>query len=222
MNTTPKKSFSISYTLYDITNGKHEFIEKTLEDKNFEFISGMGVAIAAFEQKVINLNSGDDFSFTLTPAEAYGEIDDSKILDLDKNIFIREGKFDDEHIKEDAVIPLRDSEGKLLYGRVIDITEEKVKMDLNHPLAGCLLLFEGKIIDVHDATDKEIEKWISMLNGNEEDCGGCNSEEGHHCCCHHDGNNEEHHCCCHDEDKSEHCCHDENENEHQCCRHSKN
>ena len=224
MNATSTKYFSISYSLYDVTNGKHELVEKTSEDKHFEFVSGMGIAIDAFEQNVKNLNTGDSFNFTLTPAEAYGEIDETQILDLDKTIFVRDGKFDEEHIQEDAIVPLKNSDGNIFYGRVVSISEDKVRMDLNHPLAGRHLYFEGKIEDTHEATAQEIAKWASQLTGDDENSEGCNHENGHHCC-HHDGETSEHHCCHHhDKDTSEsQCCHhnDEEMDEHQCCCHHK-
>ncbi len=173
MNTTSTKYFSISYTLYDITNGKHKLVEKTSEDKYFEFVSGMGIAIDAFEQNVKNLNTGDSFNFTSAPAEAYGQIDETQILDLDKTIFVRDGKFDEEHIQEDAIVPLKNSDGNIFYGRVVSISEDKVRMDLNHPLAGRHLYFEGKIEDTHEATAQEIAKWASQLTGDDENSEGC-------------------------------------------------
>ncbi|SDL68471.1 MULTISPECIES: FKBP-type peptidyl-prolyl cis-trans isomerase [Segatella] len=172
MNEKKNKFFAISYTLYDTTNGKQELVEKTTEDKNFNFITGMGIALEAFEKQVLDLNTGDKFEFTLSPTEAYGERDENYVLELEKEIFSRDGKFDDENVKVDAVLPLRSGDGKIFYGRVLNITDEKVKIDMNHPLAGKQLSFKGEVVETHEATVEEMAKWASMMSG-EGGCSGC-------------------------------------------------
>lgn len=40
-------------------------VEKTTEDKNFNFITGMGIALEAFEKQVLDLNTGDSLNSLL-------------------------------------------------------------------------------------------------------------------------------------------------------------
>jgi FKBP-type peptidyl-prolyl cis-trans isomerase SlyD len=63
---------------------------------------------------------------------------------------------------------LQDSEGNPLDGRVIEIGEDFVKVDLNHPLAGEDLHFKGEILSVREATEEELEH------------GHVHGEGGHH------------------------------------------
>jgi len=51
---------------------------------------------------------------------------------------------------------MSDGQGHQLRGRILEITDEAVKMDFNHPLAGTDLHFVGKILDVRSATEEEI------------------------------------------------------------------
>jgi FKBP-type peptidyl-prolyl cis-trans isomerase SlyD len=60
--------------------------------------------------------------------------------------------------------------------RVIDIRDQVVVVDLNHPLAGKELNFQGTVVENRPATDDEIQKLIRQLTG--EGCGGCGGCEG--------------------------------------------
>ena len=84
-----------------------------------------------------DLNKGDKFDFTIKAEEAYGEYDEEHVIDLPKNIFEIEGKFDSERVVEGAVIPLMTSEGQRINGSVVEVKDDVVVMDMNHPLAGC-------------------------------------------------------------------------------------
>lgn len=70
METNNKNKFIVvSYALYDVTNGdngEEMLIERTTDERPFIFISGMGVTLPAFEEKVVDLAKGDEFDFQLT------------------------------------------------------------------------------------------------------------------------------------------------------------
>jgi FKBP-type peptidyl-prolyl cis-trans isomerase SlyD len=124
------------------------------------------------------------------------------VLELDREIFSINGQFDKEHIYKDAIVPLQNEDGNRFYGRVLDITDEKVKMDLNHPLAGKTLNFKGKIAENREATLDEIQSMINHLSG--EGCGngcgdcdgGCGEGCGEGCGGHHDHEHGEKGCGC--------------------------
>jgi FKBP-type peptidyl-prolyl cis-trans isomerase SlyD len=87
-------------------------------------------------------------------------------------MFCVDGRFDHEHIYADAIIPLQNEEGKRFYGHVLEVGEDKVKVDLNHPLAGEKLIFEGKVLESRDATNEEIQHLIKHMTGGCSGCGG--------------------------------------------------
>ena len=174
MENNNNRLIAVSYRLYlDGDNGR-ELMEEAKADQPFQFITGFGIALDAFENKLIGLEKGQDFSFALEKEEAYGDYEQDRVLDLDREMFYVDGKFDKEHIYVDAIIPLQNENGDHFYGRVQEIGEEKVKVDLNHPLAGETLHFEGKVLENRDATKEEIDHLIKHLSGG---CGGC----GGHC-----------------------------------------
>ena len=52
---------------------------------------------------------------------------------------------------------MQDQDGNPIEGRVLEIKDDTVMMDFNHPLAGQDIHFSGKIIDVRETTPEELE-----------------------------------------------------------------
>lgn len=163
----------INYKLYVTDNDGQSYLEEeTTENEPFRYLSGFNMTLEKFEQMTANLNVGDTFDFTLTKDEAYGDYYEDRVLDLDKQMFVVNGKFDSEHIQVGALVPLQNEDGQRFLGNVLDITDNTVKMDLNHPLAGKTLNFKGSVVEKIEATPQEIQAMMAHLAG-EGGCGGC-------------------------------------------------
>jgi FKBP-type peptidyl-prolyl cis-trans isomerase SlyD len=133
--------------------------------------------LPAFEEALNGLDMGETFQFTLTPEHAYGEYNEENLVELPKNLFEVEGKFDHEYVKEGNTIPMMDSNGQRLMGSVHEVKDNVVVMDFNHPLAGETLHFDGKVIDVHEPTAED----IALINAEKNNgcgggCDGCASD----------------------------------------------
>lgn len=175
MDSIQHKYIAVAYELYSLSDGESHLTEKTATDQPFDFISGFGLTLEDFEKAVASLPTGKDFDFTLTPEQAYGEYVQERVLDLNKEMFCVDGKLDEEHIYEGAIVPLMNEEGQRFMGQVVEIGNDKVKMDLNHPLAGKSLNFKGTIVENREATEEEIKNLIKHLSGG---CGGCGGNCG--------------------------------------------
>ena len=180
---------SISYSLYIDEEGEKRLVEETKSGQPFQFISGFGIALDAFEQQLTPLEVGAEFDFALTKDQAYGDYRDDMRLELEREVFSINGHFDHEHVYQEAIIPLQNEEGNRFYGRVVEVGEDKVKIDLNHPLAGETLYFKGKVLENREATEDEISHLMKHLTGGcGGHCGDCDSGCGHnHDGCHEDG-----------------------------------
>ncbi len=164
-----KKFISLSYDLMlKDGDGKLYKYESAPKERPFRFITGIGYALDLFESNVAALKPGEKFEFQIPCAQAYGEYDKENVLELDKGIFLRDGKFDDEHVKPGAIIPLSDGE-HTFNATVTDISADKVTVDLNHPLAGEDLTFKGMILESRPATQQEID---DILHPKCHGCGG--------------------------------------------------
>ncbi len=182
MQISKNKVVSLTYVLHqDSKNG--EFIEQTQDNSPLTFIYGLGQMLPKFEEHLSDLKVGDEFEFTLPSAEAYGENDPNAIIDLDKSIFMMDGKVDDNLLTIGNVIPMRDDQGYMLQGVVEGVTEDKVRMNFNHPMAGKTLHFTGKIVEVREATEEELAHGHTHSASAGCETGDCGSGCGCGCGC---------------------------------------
>lgn len=186
MDKAQNKFMSVVYQLYTVVDGENTLEEQTGSDHPFEFITGFGVALDAFEQQVMNMEKGTSFDFILQPDQAFGAYDPEGVHKLQRDVFMINGHFDHENIYEGAVITLMDSEDHQFMAKVKKIEEDGVTIDTNHPLAGKTLNFKGVIIENRDATEEEIQHLIKHLTGG---CSGCGHHHGNGEC----GGCDEHH-----------------------------
>ena len=173
------KYITVAYSLYtDNSEGVHELVEQAPVEHPFQFITELGVALEAFEAKLKDLNEGDEFDFTLSVDEAYGPYEQEHVIELPKSTFMLNGRFQNDVIFEGAVIPLVNADGNRFQGLVLEVKEEVVIIDLNHPLAGKELHFKGSVVTSREATDAEVTALIKMMSG-EGGCGcGCGCDGG--------------------------------------------
>ena len=171
-----------SYQLFSVDGDKKELVEATQEGRPFVFISGMGFTLTKFEEELSKLSKGQDYTISMTPDEAYGERNENMVDELDKSMFcVDGGKFDEEMFHVGAVIPLQNSEGAMFYGTITKITDKKVVIDINHPLAGKNLLFEGKVLENRQATKEELTSFVNAMNNEGCGCGSCGDDCGCGC-----------------------------------------
>lgn len=182
MKITTNKYVAVTYDLNVGEGEDRELMEKATAEVPLKFIFGIGMMLPAFESALKGLEVGDTFNFTLKPSDAYGEYREDYVLDLEKKIFEVEGKFDAERIKEGNTVPMMDSNGNRMNGSVLEVKEDIVVMDFNHPLAGETLHFSGEVLDVHEPTAEEIAELTSPHGGcgcGCDDCGGGCGEHEH-------------------------------------------
>lgn len=190
MKITANKSVSAEYELYvdGETEGELELMERATSEQPLSFIYGVGMMLPKFEENIFGLAIGDKFDFTIENEDAYGPYEDENVLDLDRSIFEIDGKLDEEVVFEGNVVPLMDNEGHRINAQVVEVTDTHVKVDLNHPLAGETLHFKGSILEVREASEKE----LAALQGGggcgcgsggcgDEGCGCDDGEEGGSC-----------------------------------------
>jgi len=169
MKVSQNKVVSLTYELSINEGGNTMLVERVTAEQPFMYLHGMSGLPEKFELALENLESGAAFNFVLAKEDSgYGEFDATAIVDLPKNVFLVDGVFDEEVVAQGAFIPMSDQDGNKMQGLVVEVSDEFVKMDFNHPLAGRDLTFVGSVHAIREATSEEI------------DHGHVHGEGGHH------------------------------------------
>ncbi|MDD2798713.1 MAG: FKBP-type peptidyl-prolyl cis-trans isomerase [Bacteroidales bacterium] len=162
-----------------------ELMEQATTQAPLTFISGTGQMLEAFEDNLAGMKVGSKFDFVIPAENAYGEYDDEHVMDLPRNMFEVDGVFDDKVIFAGNVIPMMDNMGNRMNASVVEVKEDVVVLDFNHPLAGETLHFIGEVLEVRDATEVELAALTSGGGCGSGGCGscgsgGCGTEEDEH------------------------------------------
>src|SRR5215472_13683071 len=124
-----------------------------------EYVHGYGMLVPGLEAALAGMNEGDEKD-VIVPAEAgYGEYDDELVLEIDKTEFPdpKKVKVGDEFVAESP-------DGDEVAMEVLEVKDDVVVVDANHPLAGMTLHYQVKVRGVREATEKEIEQAASDLD----------------------------------------------------------
>ncbi|NQU87832.1 MAG: FKBP-type peptidyl-prolyl cis-trans isomerase [Mariniphaga sp.] len=171
------KMVTLTYDLrVDDING--ELIEQATNENPLQFLYGTGMMLPKFESELSGMTKGNPFQISLSKTDAYGDVNNEAIVELPKHVFLVDGKFDDELIKVGNAVPMMSSNGQRLNGLVLEITDETIKMDFNHPLAGEDLFFSGSILEVRDASEEEINQMLNPAGCGGGSCSTDNCDDG--------------------------------------------
>lgn len=111
------------------------------EGEPLQFEIGAGQIIPGFEQEIVGMQEGETKQFTVEPEDAYGEVNETLIQPVPLENF-------QETPEPGQRIQLQAQNGRQLVATVVDVTEDEVVLDLNHPLAGERLHFDVMLVQV--------------------------------------------------------------------------
>lgn len=107
-----------------------------------EFEVSSGKVIKGFDDAVIGMKKGEEKEFTLEPEQAYGQPNPELKQDLPKNILPK-----DQEPKAGMILMMTTPDRQQMPAKILEVKEDKIVIDLNHPLAGKKLNFKIKILD---------------------------------------------------------------------------
>ncbi len=108
-----------------------------------EFAMGQGQLIAGFERAVADLAIGESCTVTLSPEEGYGERDAAMVQDVPRHVMPQ-----DLNLEVGMILQGKADDGRVDNFMVVSFTEETVKLDGNHPLAGKALTFDIELVSI--------------------------------------------------------------------------
>jgi peptidylprolyl isomerase len=153
----------IQEKIFDSNVGKEPLIFKV----------GAQMVIPGFEKAVLDLELNEEKEITIPAKDAYGELK-TDAMDLPKQIF------GDLTLTINEEKEIMTNVGPILI-KVLEITEDKVKAILNHPLAGKDLTFKIKLLKILDENEaKELEAQMQhSCSCDDHHCHDCDHEHNH-------------------------------------------
>jgi FKBP-type peptidyl-prolyl cis-trans isomerase SlyD len=138
----------LDYALHDEDG---DIIEATDEEggRPIGFVYGYGSLVPGLEAALVGMAEGETREVVVSPEEGYGAYDEEKEFWVDRGDFPDDVKLDDE-------LSATDEHGDEVSLRVIEIGDDAVLVDANHPLAGETLYFDVIVRAVRAATSAEL------------------------------------------------------------------
>ena len=113
------------------------------EDRDpLEFLTGSEQVLPGFEAAVVELEVGKSKTVTLAAVDAYGDRDEDMV-----GMVPRDSIPDDMDIEVDMMLQMETEDG-IMPVRVVEIAEDSVTLDANHPLAGEALTFDVTLVEI--------------------------------------------------------------------------
>jgi peptidylprolyl isomerase len=108
-----------------------------------EFTLGSGQVIPGFDNAVAGMAVGEKKSIRIPSEEAYGEHSDELIQQVPKSAL-------PEELEVSIGMPLQATgpEGEVVNMMVIEINDDSIQVDANHPLAGKALNFDIELVEL--------------------------------------------------------------------------
>ncbi|HDM79442.1 MAG TPA: peptidylprolyl isomerase [Deltaproteobacteria bacterium] len=115
----------------------------TIGDEPFELTLGDQKVISGFENAIVGMTVGERKVVKVPPEEAYGKYDKSLLVDIERSHM-------PEHLdlQLGKLLEFRAQDGSVALVTIRDITEKRVTLDGNHPLAGRELIFEIELVEI--------------------------------------------------------------------------
>lgn len=149
MQITKDKVVLINYTL---KNNAGDVIDSSEGSDPLAYLHGAENIIPGLEKALEGKVAGDSLSVTISPEEAYGTFDESKVQSVPKEMFEDAGE-----VVVGAQYHAAGPDGGYITITVTEVTDDTVTVDANHPLAGETLNFEVAIVEIRDASEEELE-----------------------------------------------------------------
>jgi peptidylprolyl isomerase len=108
-----------------------------------ELVIGQGMVIPGFEKAIVGMEPGQTVTVTIPEEEAYGPHNEDMVIQFPRTSFPAEIE---PKIGEQLV--LRAPDGQEVPALIVDMNDEEVSLDANHPLAGFALTFEIELVSV--------------------------------------------------------------------------
>jgi FKBP-type peptidyl-prolyl cis-trans isomerase SlyD len=112
------------------------------------YVHGYGMLVPGLEKRLSGLDAGERADIVVPPEEAYGLHDEELVFAVDRS--------DAPQADEGDEVVLEDDDGEETVAHVVEVGDDELLVDANHPLAGLTLRYRVLVRDVREATAEEL------------------------------------------------------------------
>lgn len=122
-------------TVFDSSEGKEPL----------QFQTGAKQVIPGFDNGIIGMKLNDEKNIKIAAKDAYGEMHPEMVIEVPKQPFVNSQNMEP---KEGMVVTLKAKDGNMMNAMIKKVSNDKITLDFNHPLAGKNLTFNVKIVEI--------------------------------------------------------------------------
>ncbi len=142
------KVVSIHYKVVD--DDSDELIDSSENADPMTYLHGARNLIPGLERELEGKQAGDRLEVTVEAADAYGEYSEDRVHQVP-----REALAEVDKIEPGVTVVANTQQGQVNLV-IVEVGDDEVTLDANHPLAGRRLRFDVSVEQVRDATEEEI------------------------------------------------------------------
>lgn len=162
MSITAHQVVTLHYVLRDVLNdGSRQVLDDSqARDKPLEYLHGHDNIVPGLERALTGQTTGAELSVQLMPADAYGVRNEALVQEVSR------GSFGNAELVPGSRFQTEGEAGPQIV-TVLEVNDDRVTVDTNHPLAGRTLSYQVTILEVRDATRAELAKGHPLPPGTE-------------------------------------------------------
>lgn len=148
MQVAQDRVVTIAYTLKD---DEGNVLDSSENHGDLAYIHGHQNIVEGLEDALEGKDIGDTVTTTVEPEKGYGDRHDQLVFTVPRS------NMPDGDLEVGMQFAAQDKEGNQQVVTLVDIGDEEVQLDANHPLAGQTLHFNVTVNDIREASDEEVE-----------------------------------------------------------------
>lgn len=126
-----------------------DVLEDNFDDEPMTVQLGHGEMAEGLELALIGLRAGQEDTVDIGPELAFGYIDENLVRSIPRVEFDS-----DIELELGLIIEFSTDTGDLLPGTILEFDEQRVRVDLNHPLAGQTVRYSVRIVSIDDDNEQ--------------------------------------------------------------------
>ncbi|MDH3674768.1 MAG: peptidylprolyl isomerase [Anaerolineae bacterium] len=115
----------------------------SINDDPLQFTIGKGQVISGLEQAVMGMSPGEAKTAEILAEQAYGPYQEDKVVEVSRDRFPPHME-----LQIGTVLRMRKAGGEKIRRIVTTLSDTKVMLDANHPLAGEDLTFDLQLVEI--------------------------------------------------------------------------